>query len=74
MAIKEKIRENGDFHIPEAIMEKLKLKSGEEVTLRIEGNRLIVEPEKKERKKLKIRSNIVDELVENEDFFEPEAI
>lgn len=72
--IKEKIQKNGDFHIPKAIMEKLKLKTGEEVILRIEGNKLIIEPEKIERKKLKIKAEIVDELVENEELFEPEAI
>jgi antitoxin component of MazEF toxin-antitoxin module len=73
-AIKEKIKQNGDFHIPKAIMERLKLKIGEEVNLRIEGNKLIIEPEKIERKKLKIKSETIDDLVENEELFEPETM
>ena len=72
--IKKKIKKNGDLHIPKAIMKKLKFKIGDEVILRLEGNRLIVESENSKRKKLKIKQEIVDELVENEDFFTPEAI
>lgn len=68
--ITKKTRRNGDFYIPKKIMERLKLKRGEEVILRIEGNKLIIEPEK--RKKLKIKHGIIDELVENEELFEPE--
>lgn len=55
-------------------MKELNFKIGDEVILRLKGNRLIVESENSKNKKLKIKQEIVDELVENEDFFTPEAI
>jgi len=68
--IRKKIRKNGDFYIPKKVMKRLKFKNGEELILKIESNKLIIEPGKKKR--LKIRHEIIDELVENEELFEPE--
>lgn len=70
--ITKKIRQTGDFYIPKNIMERLKFKRGEEVIIKIESNKLIIEPEK--RKKLIIKHEIIDELVENEELFEPEGM
>ena len=50
------------------------MKPGEEVELRVENNKLIVESRKGERMKLKIDQKIVDQLVENEELFEPEEV
>lgn len=72
--IKEKIKQNSEVQIPKKIMETLRLRVGEEVKLRVEGNKLIVEPERVVRGKLRIGQEIVDELVENEELFEPEGV
>jgi len=72
--VKEKIQENGEIRIPKEIVKNLKLKPGEEVELRVENNKVIVESRKGERMKLKIDRKIVDQLVENEELFEPEEI
>lgn len=72
--IKERIRPGGRLQIPEAIMNHLKLSVGGEVKLSVVGNKLIVEPLKVERKRLKICPEIIDELVENEELFQPEEM
>lgn len=71
--IKERILSNGIVHIPDEILECLHWKAGKEIKLKIEGKRLVIESEQ-ERKKLRIRKEIVDELVENEEFFNSEGI
>lgn len=72
--VKEKVQKNGEIRIPKEIIKDLKLKPGEEVELRVENNKLIVESRKGERMKLKIDQKIVDQLVENEELFEPEEV
>jgi len=72
--VKEKIQKNGEIRIPKEIVKNLKLKPGEEVELRVENNKVIVESRKGERMKLRIDRKIVDQLVENEELFEPEEI
>lgn len=70
-AVKEKIKEDGEIRIPKEIMRDLQLKVGEEVELSIEDNILFVRPERA-RKKLQIKPEIIDKLVEEEELFEPE--
>lgn len=74
--VKEKIQKNGEIRIPKEIMKNLKLKPGEEVELKVENNKLIVGSgsRKGKRIKLKIDRKIVDQLVENEELFEPEEV
>ena len=72
--ITEKIRTRGNLRVPRVIMEGLHWPPGEEVQLSIAGNRLIVEPLNVQRKRLKIRSDIIDQLVECEEWFQPEGL
>jgi len=72
--VKEKVQKNGEIRIPKEIIKDLKLKPGEEVELRVENNKLIVKSQKGERTQLKINRKIVDQLVENEELFEPEEV
>ena len=71
--VKERIEQNGEFRIPKKIMENLKLRVGQEVRLRVERGKLIIEPARAKRRKLRIGQGIIDELVENEELFEPEG-
>lgn len=71
--IKEKVEKKGVIRIPREMMENLQLKVGEEVELSIEGDVLIVRPKRVEkRKKLHIQAQVVDELIDKEEIFEPE--
>lgn len=72
--VKEKVQKNGEIRIPKEIIKDRKLKPGEEVELRVENNKLIVKSQKGERTQLKINRKIVDQLVENEELFEPEEV
>jgi antitoxin component of MazEF toxin-antitoxin module len=72
--VRERIEQNGELRIPGEIMESLKLRVGEEVKLRVEGGRLIIESERVVGRKLRIGQGIIDELVENEELFEPEGV
>ena len=72
--VRERIEQNGELRIPGEIMKSLKLRVGEEVKLRVEGGRLIIESERVVGRKLRIGQGIIDELVENEELFEPEGV
>ncbi len=54
-------------------MQKLRLSEGDEIALRIEASRLVIDPVTA-RRRMRLRTEIVDELVECEEFFEPELI
>ncbi len=64
--VRERIEQNGELRIPGEIMKSLKL--------RVEGGRLIIESERVVGRKLRIGQGIIDELVENEELFEPEGV
>lgn len=68
---KEKLSPDGEIKIPAEIREKLNLKSGEEVELAFEGDKIILRPIR-QREKLKINREILDRLAKDEEFFEPE--
>lgn len=70
-AIKQRIDKDGVIRIPEDLREELRLRSGQEVELSITGNELVIRSTK-ERKKIKIKPEIIDQLVEEEEFFAPE--
>lgn len=72
--ITEKIRSRGNLRVPKVIMDRLNWPPGEEVKLSIAGNRLIVEPLNVQRKRLKIKAEIIDQLVEHEEWFQPEGL
>lgn len=69
--VKERIKGQGEIRIPKEIMEDLRLNVGEEVELSIEDDMLVIRP-RRARRKLQIRPEIIDDLVEKEEFFEPE--
>jgi len=68
------ITQDGMIQIPMEVLEQLKLKVGEAVELRVQGDILVIRPKRAKRRKLSIRQEIVDELVEHEELFEPEAM
>lgn len=70
-AVKERIKGEGEIRIPKEMMENLQLNVGEEVELSIEDDMLVIR-RRRARRKLQIRPEIIDELVEQEEFFEPE--
>lgn len=69
-AVRERIKNKGMVQIPREIMQELRLSEGDEVALRIETSRLVIDPVTA-RRRMRLRSEIVDELVEREEFFEP---
>jgi len=71
--VKERIRGEGEIRIPKEMMDDLRLNVGEEIELSIEDDTLVIRP-RRMRRKLRIRPEIIDELVEKEEFFEPEWI
>jgi len=73
-SVERTIIQNGIIRIPTEILEQLNLKIGETVELRVQGDALVIKPRKTRRRKLRIRREIVDELVEHEELFEPEAL
>jgi antitoxin component of MazEF toxin-antitoxin module len=58
--------------LPQEVWRLLGLKPDVEVDLRVEEGRLIVTPVS-ERKRLRLASDLVDELVANEEFYLPEG-
>ena len=70
-AVRELIRNKGMVRIPREIMQKLRLSEGDEIALRIEASKLVIYPVTA-RRRMRLRTEIVDELVEREEFFEPE--
>jgi len=70
--IREKIKRDRVLRLPQEIWRHLRLKPGAEVDLQVEEGRLIVTPVR-ERKRLRLAPDIVDELVANEEFYLPEG-
>ncbi|MCL0061847.1 AbrB/MazE/SpoVT family DNA-binding domain-containing protein [Thermodesulfovibrionales bacterium] len=70
-AVRGRIKNNGMVQIPRKIMQELRLSEGDEVVLRIEASKLVIDPVTA-RRRMRLRTEIVDELVEHEEFFEPE--
>ena len=70
-AVRERIKNKGMIQIPREIMQKLHLSEGDEIALRIEASKLVIDP-LTARRRMRLRTEIVDELVEREEFFEPE--
>jgi len=72
--IYEKIKPNGDIHLPKSVLANLGLKVGEEVELRVMGRKVLIEPSRSVVDELsgiiKVDSRIVDEIIENEEFYE----
>ena len=70
-AVRERIKNKGMIQIPREIMKKLHLSEGDEIALRIEASKLVIGPVTA-RRRMRLRTEIVDELIEHEEFFEPE--
>lgn len=70
--VKSRLDNGGVLRIPEVLLKKLRLEVGEEVELWTEQERLIIWPVR--RKRLNLSPGIVDELIEMEDVFTPEAV
>jgi len=69
--VRERIKNKGMVRIPREIMQELRISEGDEVALRIEASKLVIDPVTA-RRRMRLRTEIVDELVEREEFFEPE--
>ena len=69
--VRERIKNKGMVRIPREIMQELHMSKGDEVALRIEASKLVIGPVTA-RRRMRLRTEIVDELVEREEFFEPE--
>ena len=72
-AVRERIKGKGMIKTPREIMEKLRLSEGDEIALRIEASKLVINPVKT-RRRMRLGAEIVDELIEREEFFEPEVV
>lgn len=73
--VKGKIGEKGTIQVPREVLQSLQLQGGEEIEVRVEGEALVIQRRRKQlegRKKLTIKPEIIDELVEREEQFEPE--
>ena len=68
----ERVKKGGTITIPREILDGVGIMDGDEIFLRRDGRRLVIEPAV-QRKRLLINSDIVDKLVEQEEMFEPEA-
>lgn len=72
--IYEKIKPNRRIEIPEEMMKRLGLKVGEEIELRVVDRKVLIRPSRSIVDELtgiiKVDPKIVDEVVENEDFYE----
>ena len=71
-AARERIGREGSIHIPRRFMRSLGLREGSVVVLWTEARRLVLVPASP-RKRLRLEAEIVDELVEHEEGFEPEV-
>ncbi len=69
--VKERIKSNGLIQVPPQLMKISGLSNGTEVYLKAEESRLVIEPVQSVRR-MRLNAEIVDELVENEELFEPE--
>ena len=78
---KVKLSPSGEIKIPKPIIQRLGLGSGSVAELKTWNNELLIKLEKSKKKgkidkiakSLKLDSEIVDELIEKEDLFEPEG-
>jgi len=70
----ERIKPNGDIELPKQIMESLHLKVGEEVELRVRDREVLIKPARSVVEELTgivtADSDIVDEIIENEEYYE----
>ncbi len=71
--VRERIKSKGMIQIPREMMQNLRLSEGDEVALRVEESKLVIAPVAA-RKHVRLDATIVDELVEREEFFEPEVV
>jgi len=75
--IHERIKPNGDIHLPDSVLTSVGLNIGEEVEVRVKDRKVLIEPMRMESDELggslKINPKLVDELVEKEELFEPEV-
>jgi len=69
--VKERIKSNGSIHVPPQLMKISGFSNGTEVYLKAEESRLVIEPVQSIRR-MRLNAEIVDELVEYEELFEPE--
>jgi len=60
----EKVRKGGGLTIPQNVLNSIGLTEGDEVLLRKDGRKLMVEPAL-QRKRITIDPDIIDELVEH---------
>ena len=72
IAVKERINQEGMIRIPSQFVRRLGLSEGVEVVFWTEAQKLVLAPVPS-RKRLRIEADIVDELVEYEERFEPEV-
>ena len=72
-AVRERIERGGLIRIPLQLMEVLGLSEGDEVDLRAEMAKLVVVPVTG-RKRMRLNAEIVDELIEHEEHYEPELL
>jgi len=68
---RERIKRRGLIQIPPEFMQILGLSEGDEVDLRAEISKLVVEPVTA-RKRIRLSAEIVDELVDKEELYAPE--
>ncbi len=68
-----RIGREGSIRIPQQFVRTLGLREGTEVVLWIEARKLVLLPVSP-RKRLRLEADIVDELVEYEERFQPEVI
>lgn len=69
--VRERIKSGGVIRIPQQLMEILSLADGDEIYLRTEAAKLIIVPVVA-RRRVRLNAEIVDELVEHEELYEPE--
>jgi len=71
--VESRIKKGGIIQIPRELLLLIGVLDGNQVQLRHEGRKIVIEPVVKEtRKRLYLNSGIVDKLVEEEEYFEPE--
>ena len=63
----EKVKKGGILTIPQNVLNSIGLTEGDEVLLRKDGRKLMVEPAL-QRKRIAINPDIIDELVDHEYF------
>jgi antitoxin component of MazEF toxin-antitoxin module len=69
--VRERIESGGTIRVPHHLLEALHVSEGDEIEIRVETSRLVITPVMV-RRKLRLRTEIVDEIVRNEESLEPE--